>query len=179
MLRHSPQRISVNSPREGTRKRLHPVFEANHQRSTGRPPNAHGHGLLPPVGSHSPRIILGEPVTPAVQLYSVQCTTLDGPARRSDAIPHSGRTPNARENSRMPHVARESMFTLITSSLCHPFLPLIQIMVRSRPNQSTPLRPLRHVTNNGQDGAHCCQIPPDSHPVPVRASRTPGPSRQS
>ena len=44
-------------------------------------------------------------------------------------------------------------------------------------DQSIPLRPPdEHVTNNGQDGAHGCQISPDAHPasaVPVCASRTP------
>ena len=51
----------------------------------------------------------------------------------------------------------------------------------SRP-KFPPVSPAQHVTSNGQDGAHSCSISPDSHPapaVPARASRTPGPSRQS
>ena len=51
----------------------------------------------------------------------------------------------------------------------------------SRPKYP-PVSPAQDVTSNGQDGARGCQISPDSHPaqaVPARASRTPGPSRQS
>jgi hypothetical protein len=86
-----PHSASVPVHRVKAHENLHPVFEANHQRSTSSPPQRR-HGPLP-LGSHSGRT----PTTRAVQLYSVQCTTLDGPARRSDAYPHSGRTPNARE----------------------------------------------------------------------------------
>ncbi len=173
---HSPQRISVSSPREGIHENLHPVFEANHQHDQHRPPK-------PNTGTdpcHSDPIP-GEPLPPAVQLYSVQCTTLDGPARRSDAYPYSGRTPNAREL--MPHVAtRESMFTLTSSSALSSLLATYSAHSTPQTQPSIPLRLLRHVTSNGQDGARSCSISPDSHPapaVPVRASRTPGPSRRN
>ena len=133
VLRHSPQRISVSSPREDTRIIASCFRSSNHQRSTSRPPT--------PARTPGPATRIPFRENPYhLQLYSVQCTTLDGPARRSDATrsPIPGE-PLTLGSSRMPHVAtRESMFTLTTSSLCHPSLPLIQLIVRSRPNQVSP-----------------------------------------
>ena len=179
VLRPSPQRISVSSPREGTRI-IASCFRSKSPTITGSRVASPHTGTDPCQSDPIP----GEPLPPAVQLYSVQCTTLDGPARRSDATrsPIPGE-PLTLGSSRMPHVAtRESMFTLTSSSALSSLLATYSAHSTQQTQPSIPLRPLRHVTSNGQDGARSCSISPDSHPapaVPECASRTPGPSRQS
>ena len=168
-----PHSASVSVHRVKAHENLHPVFEANHQRSTSSPQRRHG---PLPLGSHSGRT----PTTCSCTVFSVQRST--APHAAPTHTPILGE-PLTLGSSRMPHVAtRESMFTLTSSSALSSLLATYSAHSTQQTQPSIPLRPLRHVTSNGQDGAHSCSISPDSHPapaVPVRASRTPGPSRQS
>ena len=176
MLQNCFHSALVSVHRVKAHENLHPVFEANHQRSTSSPQRRHG---PLPLGSHSGR-------TPTTCRAAVQCSVYNArrprtPLRR-DAIPHSGRTPNAREltyaTCRHQRIHVHTHYVIPLSSL----LATYSAHSTQQTQPSIPLRPLRHVTSNGQDGARSCSISPDSHPapaVPVSASRTPGPSRQS
>jgi hypothetical protein len=164
-----PHSASVSVHRVKAHEKLHHVFEAYHQRSTSSPQRRS------PARTPASRIPFWES-TCSCTVFSVQRSTAPHAAPTRSPIPVEHLTLGSSRNATCRH-QRIHVHTT-TSSL----LATYSDHGTQQTQPSIPLRPLRHVTSNGQDGAYSCSISPDSHSapaVPVRASRTPGPSRQS